>query len=90
MTKSIFGLDNAFRDECMEHVIKDSYNYLPPEDEIIIRLVEYARKPHKKWYLPYINRYADCLDKERLFKHLDAAQIERTKVEALIAGIEEK
>ena len=85
----IFGLSDTFRDECLSHIIADKYKYLPVEDEIIIRIAELARKPHKTWYLPWLEQNLDRLDTARLYAHLDPSQVSREAVDGVIGRVRE-
>lgn len=81
----IFGLDHEFVQECWKHIQPyNGYNTLPDSDEIVLRVIEYARKPHKKWYEQYLKKHWSILDGQRLLRHLDKEYISPKKVDKLL------
>ncbi|SFK44968.1 hypothetical protein [Succinivibrio dextrinosolvens] len=85
----INGIKDTFRNECIEHRIFDKYYYLPDDDEIIIRLVEYYNNPHKSWYKNYLLSHLAELNKERLFLNLNDKTLSKNKLERFIKKLKE-
>lgn len=86
----IYGLNEQFKEECFEHRIFEDYYYLPVEDEIIIRIIEYIHKPKKVWYIPYIKKNIKFLDSERLYRSVDFDVVSKNQIENFLKGIEQQ
>lgn len=82
----IYGLSMEFSAQCLEHTLEGEYKYLPAEDEIMIRILEYMRKPHKAWYAEYIHNHKSEYKPEKMHTYIDRQEINIRKLEKHLAA----